>query len=99
VLRTPGLGPAALLGKLLLALEQVVELLVVEILELLGEPAAVLHPLARGFFQGAGDVQQSPVTAVADREVQGAVQLAVPATAGGLATGAAPLNEGAAQEG
>ena len=44
-------------GQLLLALEQLVQLQLVEVLELLAEAAAVLHPQADGLFQGAGDVQ------------------------------------------
>jgi hypothetical protein len=94
-----GLWLGALFGELLLALEQLLDLLLVEGLELLGEGAAVLHPLAHGVFQGAGDVQQSAAVMVADSQVQGAVQLALLAAAGGLAAGAGALDQGAAQEG
>jgi hypothetical protein len=88
-----------LLGQLPLAQEQLVELQLVEILELLGEAAAVLHPPAGGLFQGAGDVQQGALPLVPSGQVQGAVQLALPAAAGGLAAGARALDQGAAQEG
>jgi hypothetical protein len=43
-------------GQLLFALEQLVQLQLVECLELLAEQAAILDPKAHGFFQGAGDV-------------------------------------------
>jgi hypothetical protein len=45
-----------LLGELALALEELVELALVEVLDLAGEGAAVVHPLAHGRFQGARDV-------------------------------------------
>jgi hypothetical protein len=64
-----GLWRAWWSGQLLLALEELVELLLVEVLELLGQAAAVLHPLAHGFFQGARDVQQRPSTTVADGQI------------------------------
>ena len=54
---------------------------------------------ADGLFQGAGDVQQSPSAAVADSQIQGAVQLAALAAAGGFAAGAGAFDQGAAQEG
>jgi hypothetical protein len=88
-----------LLGELLLALEQLVELLLVECFELLAEASAVVEPLPHGVFQGARDVQQSALAAVADSQIQGTVQLAFAAAAGGLAAGAGVLDEGAAQEG
>jgi hypothetical protein len=87
-----------LFGQLLLALEQLFELLLVEGLELLGEAAAVLHPLAHGLFQGARDVEQSPLTAVPDGQIQGVVQVALLAATGGFAAGAGALDQGAAQE-
>jgi hypothetical protein len=46
-----------LLGELAFALEELVELALVEVLDLAGEAAAVVHPLAHGLFQGARDVQ------------------------------------------
>jgi len=88
-----------LLGKLLFTLEQLVQLLLVEVLELLGKGATVLHPLADGLFQGARDVQQSALALVPGSQIQGTVQLASLATAGGLAAGAGPLDQRAAQEG
>jgi hypothetical protein len=87
-----------LLGQLPLAQEQLVELQLVEVLELLGEAAAVLHPLAGGLFEGAGDVQQGALPVVPSGQIQGAVQLALAAAAGGLAAGAGVLDQGAAQE-
>jgi len=83
----------------LLALEQLLQLQLVEVLELLGKGAAVLHPQPDGFFQGAGDVQQSPSAVEAGSQVQGAVQMALLAAAGGLAAGAGAFDQGAAQEG
>jgi hypothetical protein len=80
-------------------MEQLFELLLVEVLELLGEAAAVLHPPADGLFQGAGDVQQCPSAVQPGGQVQGAVQLAPLAAAGGLAAGAGAFDQGAAQEG
>jgi hypothetical protein len=88
-----------LLGELLLALEQVVELLLVQRLELAREGAAMVNPQTHGIFQGAGDVQQNPAAVVPSGQIQGAVQLAFLAAAGGFAAGAAPLDQGAAQEG
>src|SRR4051794_39756859 len=70
-----------------------------EVLEVLREAAAVMHPLADGLFQGAGDVQQNALPLVPGGQVQGAVQLALLAAAGGLAAGAGALDQGAAQEG
>jgi hypothetical protein len=87
-----------LLGQLLLALPELVELLLVEILELLAEAAAVLHPLAYGLFQGVRDVQQNLLPLMAAGQVQGAVQLTSLAAAGGLAAGAGAFDQGAAQE-
>jgi hypothetical protein len=87
------------LGQLLLALEQLVQLLLVEVLELLREATAVVHPLAHRVFEGPGDVQQSPSALVPSSQVQGTVQLSVPAAAGGFAARAGPLDQGAAQEG
>jgi hypothetical protein len=88
-----------LLGQLLFALEQLLQVQLVEVLELLGESAAVLHPLADGFFQGAGDVQQSPSAVGAGSQIQGPVQLALPAAAGRFAAGAGAFDQRAAQEG
>jgi len=94
-----GLGLGSWLGQLLLVLEQLVQLQLVEVLELLGEAAAVLHPLAHGVFQGPGDVQQGPSVLVPGSQIQGTVQLPLLAAAGGLAARAGPLDQGAAQEG
>ena len=52
-----GLSLDALLGQVLFALEQRVQLQLVAILELLQEGAAVLDQLTHGLFQGARDVQ------------------------------------------
>jgi hypothetical protein len=71
----------------------------VEVLELLAEAAAVIHPLACGLFQGAGDVQQNLLPLVPGGQVQGAVQLAFLAAAGGLAAGAGAFDQAAAKEG
>jgi hypothetical protein len=87
-----------LLGELLLALHELLELELVEVLELLGQAAAVLHPLTHGLLQGAGDVQQGPATVVPGSQIQGTVQLAFLATAGRFAAGANTLDQGAAQE-
>jgi hypothetical protein len=86
------------LAELLLALQQLVELQLVEVLQLLAEAAAVVHPLPGGPFQGAGDVQQSAAALVAGGQVQGAVQLAFLAAAGRLAAGTGPFDQTAAQE-
>jgi hypothetical protein len=94
-----GLGPGALFGQLPLALEELVELRLMKVLELLAEGATVAHPQADGLFQGARDVQQDAPPLVPGGQVQGAVQLAALAAAGGLAAGAGPLDQGAAQEG
>ena len=48
----------SLLGVVLLALQELVQLQLVEVVELSGQGAAVVHPLADGFLQGAGDVEQ-----------------------------------------
>jgi hypothetical protein len=48
------------------------------------------HPLAHRLFQGLGDVQQSPLAAVPDSKIQGTMQLALPAAAGGLAARPGP---------
>jgi hypothetical protein len=87
------------LGKLLFALEELVELDLVEVLELLGEGAAVLDPLPDGFFQGAWDVKQGAPAVVPCGQVQGAVQVALLAAAGGLAARACAFDQRAAQEG
>src|SRR5256885_1725431 len=76
------------LGQLLFALEQLVELDLVEVLEVLGEGAAVGHPLPDGLLQGAGDVEQGAFALVACGQIQGAVRPAFLAAAGGLAAGA-----------
>jgi hypothetical protein len=88
-----------LLGELLLALEELVELELVEVLELPGEGAAVVHPLADGFLQGARDIQQGAAALVAAGQVQGAVELAPLTAAGGLAAGSGAFDQAAAQEG
>jgi hypothetical protein len=93
-----GLWLGSLLGPLLLALEQLVQLKLVQRLELLGEASAVEYPLAHGLFQGPGDVQQSALAVVADGQIQGTVQLALLAAAGGFAAGACALDQGAAQK-
>jgi hypothetical protein len=76
-----------------------VQLQSVEVLELPGEAAAVLHPLAHAAFQGTGEVQQSPSALVPGSQLQGAVQWSLPAAAGGLAARAGAFDQGAAQEG
>jgi hypothetical protein len=76
-----------------------VQLQLVEGLQLLGKGTAVLHPLADGFFQGARDVQQGASAFVPGGQIQGAVQLALLAAAGGLAAGAGAFDQRAAQEG
>jgi hypothetical protein len=86
------------LAALLFALEQLVELLLVEVLELLEKGAAVMHPLTDGFFQGARDVQQDAPPLVAGGQVQGTMQLALLAAAGRFAAGAAAWDQGTAQE-
>jgi hypothetical protein len=93
-----GLGPGALFGQLPLALEELVELRLMKVLELLAEGATVAHPQADGLFQGARDVQQDAPPLVPGGQVQGAVQLALAAAAGGLAAGAGSLDQAAAQE-
>src|SRR5271163_498094 len=99
MVRAIGLCLAALLGQLLLALEQLLELQLVEVEELLGEAATVGDPLADGRFQGAGNVQQDPSIVVSDSQIQGTVQLAALAATGGFAAGARLLYQGTAQEG
>jgi hypothetical protein len=84
---------------LLFAQEQLLQLQLVERFELFAEAPAVVQPLPYGFFQGAWDVEQGPSAAMPDGQVQGAVQLALPAATGGLAAAAPPLDHGAAQEG
>jgi hypothetical protein len=91
------LGP--LVGQLFFALQELFELLLVEFLQLLGEAAAVVDPLAHALFQGTGDIQQSAATVQPGGQIQGAVQLAVLAATSGLAAGAGTFNQGAAQEG
>jgi len=98
VVRTFGLWPGSLPGQFFLAPQQLVQLQLVEILGLLGEGAAVLHPLADGLLQGAGDVQQGAPTLVPRGQVQGTVQLAFLAAARGFAARAGALDQGAAQE-
>src|SRR3954452_23307404 len=75
------------LGQLLFALEQLVELDLVEVLHLLGEAASVGDPEPDGLVQGAGDVQQGTPAVVAGGQVQGAVRLALLTAAVGLAAG------------
>jgi hypothetical protein len=88
-----------LLGQLLLGLEQLVELQLVEVVELLAEAAAVVDPQAYGLFQGAGNVQQSLLTAVSDGQIQGTVQRPALAATGGFAAGTGAFDQRAAQEG
>jgi hypothetical protein len=83
----------------LFALEQLLELQLVEILEVLGEAAAIGDALPDGRFQGAGNVQQGAPAVVSDSQIQGTVQLAALATAGGFAAGTGLLDQGTAQEG
>jgi hypothetical protein len=85
-------------GQLRFALEELLELLLLEVLELLAEAAAVLHPQADGLFQGARDVQQSALALVPGVQVQGTVQLALLAAARGFATGTGAFDQTAAQE-
>ena len=82
-----------------LALEQLLQLPLVQRFELFAEASAVAQPQPDGLFQRAWDIQQSEAVAMADGQVQGAVRLALPAAAGGLAAGAGPLDQGAAQKG
>src|SRR5262249_51976701 len=91
--RTLGLGLGSLLGQLLFVLEELVELALVEVLELLGEASAVEDPLPRRLFQDAGDVQQGTPALVSGGQVEGAVQLASLAAAGGLAAGSCALDQ------
>jgi len=84
---------------MLLALQQLLQLQLVQRFELFTKTSAVSHPQSDGLFQGARDVQQHPSVPVADGEVQGAVQLTLATAASGLAAAACPLDQGAAQEG
>ena len=93
------MGLGAWLGPRVLALEQVFQRLLAEVLEVLGETAAVRHPRPHGLFQGVRDVQHRVAAVVADGQVQGAVALALLAAAGRLSAGAGPLHPGAAQAG
>jgi hypothetical protein len=88
-----------LLGELLFTLQELLELELVEVLELLGQTAAVLHPLAHRLLQGAGDVQQSSAAVEPGSQIQRTVQLAVLAAASRFAAGARTLDQGTAQEG
>jgi hypothetical protein len=94
-----GPGLSALLSELLFALEQLVELELVQGGELFTEASAILHPLAYGFFQGARDVQQGLLVVVADGEVQRTMQVSSLTAAVGFAAGASSFDQGAAQEG
>jgi hypothetical protein len=87
----------SLLGQLLFALKQLLQLLLVEGLELLREAATVVYPLAHGLFQGPRDVQQRPLVPVADGQIQGTVPVALLAATSGFAAGASALDQGAAQ--
>ena len=86
-----GLWAGWALRQLLLALEQLVELDLVEVLQLLAEAASVGDPQADGILEGARDVEQDAAVVVSCGQVQGAVQLAFAAAAGGLAAGAGAL--------
>jgi hypothetical protein len=83
----------------LLALKQLLQLQLVEVLQLLGKGAAVEHPQPDGFFQGAGDVQQSSSAVETGSQVQGTVQMSLPTATGRFAAGAGAFDQGAAQEG
>jgi hypothetical protein len=75
-----------------------VELLLVQILELLVQAAAVVDPLPRRLVQGTGEVQQDAFPLVPCGQVPGTVQLALLAAAGGLAAGASAFDQATAQE-
>jgi hypothetical protein len=87
-----------LLRQLSFALEQLLELLLVQRCELLEEASAIVQPLPHGLFQSPRDVQQGPLPVVPDGQIQGPVQVALLAATGGFAAGASPLDEGTAQE-
>jgi hypothetical protein len=83
----------------LFVLEPLLQLLLVERLQLLVDLSAVVKPLAYRVVQSPGDIQQGPLAAVVDRQIQGRMQLTPLAATGGFAAGARPLDEGTAQEG
>lgn len=70
-----------------------------EILELLGKGPPVAHPEPNGVFQVARDVQQGASSKVSCGQVEGAVPMALLATAGGLAAGSFAFDQGGSQEG
>jgi hypothetical protein len=83
----------------LFILEQLLQLLLVQGLELLVDPSAVIEPLAYGILQSTGDIQQRPLPAVVDGQIKRMVQVAFLAAARRLATRACPVDQAATQEG
>jgi len=84
--------------QLLFVLQQLLQLLLVQRRELLVDPSAVGQPLADRLVQGAGEVEQRPLAAVVDCQIQGMVQLAFLAAASRFAAGAGPIDQRAPQE-
>jgi hypothetical protein len=82
----------------LFVLEQLLQLLLVQRLELLVDPSAVGEPLAHRLVQSAGDIQQRPLAAMVDSQIQRTVQVAFLAAARRFAAGAGPLDQAAAHK-
>jgi hypothetical protein len=82
----------------LFVLEQLLQLLLVQRLELLVDPSAVGEPLAYRLVQGAGDIQQRPLAAMVDGQIERMVQVTLLAAAPRFAAGAGPLDQAAAHK-
>jgi hypothetical protein len=78
--------------QLLFVLEQLLQLVLVQRLELLVDPSAVGEPLAHGSVQGTGDIQQRPLAAMVDGQIQRVVQVAFLAAAHRFAARAGPVD-------
>jgi hypothetical protein len=85
--------------QLLFVLEQLLQLLLVQRLELLVDPSAVGEPPAHRRMQGTGDIQQRPLAAMVDGQIQRVVQVALLAAAGRFAAGAGSVDQAAAHKG
>jgi hypothetical protein len=80
-------------------LEQLLQLFLVQGLELLEDPSAVVEPLAYRSVQGTRDVQQCPLAAVVDGQIKGMVQLSFLAAASRFAARACTVDQATAQKG
>jgi len=79
--------------ELLFVLEQLLQLLLVQRRQLLVNASAVGQPLANRLVQGAGEIEQRPLAAVVDRQIEGMMQLAFLAAARRFPARAGPIDQ------